>query len=804
MPSIFRSEAMSLWQLFLQPENAYSCIAQLGEMGIAHFRDLNPELTVHQRKFTVDVKRCDELERKLVYIETQLKKHVVSVGEIDVDTPAPQPRDIFDLEATLDKTEAELREVNVNTAALDKNFSELNELKHVLEKTRIFFDEQEQIAIEEHLELSAHDAHQHSINFSFIAGVILTERVHFFEQMLWRMSQGNVFVRIVPIETVLYDSISTDEVFKSVYIIFFQGEQLKQKVKKLCEGFRTSMYPLPDTVPERAEMLAGVKTRIADLNTVLNQSKDHRLRLLTEAAKNYPAQLAKTCKMKAIYHILNQFNFDITQKALIGECWVADVDAHRYTNALQKTYVKTGSSVPPISNRLHTYMPPPTYYRTNKFTASFQGIVDSYGVSTYEEVNPGLYSIITFPFLFGVMFGDTGHGLIMSLFALWMVLWEKPLSAKKSNNEIWNIVFGGRYIILLMGFFSIYTGFIYNDIFSKAMNIFGSQWGSNYDNTTLNENEILQLNPDSSANNFYGTPYPFGIDPIWQISTNSLTFLDSYKMKLSVILGVVHMMFGVCLGVFNFVHFGEYSSILVEFIPEIVFLSAIFGYLDVLIIWKWFKFSPDQSTVAPNLLITLIDMFLGKEYDLKMYDNQDTVQKIIVIVAIICIPLLLFIRPFIRKCHYRHAVKRGSERYEFGDLLGPNGEFQMGEIFVHQTIHTIEYCLGCISNTASYLRLWALSLAHNQLSDVLWKLVMRLGLIISDNIYAGGVIVFGMFGFWAVLTISILLIMEGLSAFLHALRLHWVEFMNKFFKGEGYLFAPFSFRKILLHEGDDV
>ncbi|KAM9749215.1 V-type proton ATPase 116 kDa subunit a 1 isoform 4-T5 [Dama dama] len=838
MGELFRSEEMTLAQLFLQSEAAYCCVSELGELGKVQFRDLNPDVNVFQRKFVNEVRRCEEMDRKLRFVEKEIRKANIPIMDTGENPEVPFPRDMIDLEANFEKIENELKEINTNQEALKRNFLELTELKFILRKTQQFFDEmadpdllEESSSLLEPSEMGRGTP----LRLGFVAGVINRERIPTFERMLWRVCRGNVFLRQAEIENPLEDPVTGDYVHKSVFIIFFQGDQLKNRVKKICEGFRASLYPCPETPQERKEMASGVNTRIDDLQMVLNQTEDHRQRVLQAAAKNIRVWFIKVRKMKAIYHTLNQCNIDVTQKCLIAEVWcpVTDLDSIQF--ALRRGTEHSGSTVPSILNRMQTNQTPPTYNKTNKFTYGFQNIVDAYGIGTYREINPAPYTIITFPFLFAVMFGDLGHGILMTLFAVWMVLRESRILSQKNENEMFSTVFSGRYIILLMGVFSIYTGLIYNDCFSKSLNIFGSSWSVrpmfdiyNWTEETLRGNPVLQLNP--SVTGVFGGPYPFGIDPIWNIATNKLTFLNSFKMKMSVILGIIHMLFGVSLSLFNHTYFKKPLSIYFGFIPEIIFMTSLFGYLVILIFYKWTAYNAKTSEKAPSLLIHFINMFLfsyGDSGNSMLYSGQKGIQCFLVVVALLCVPWMLLFKPLVLRHQYLRRKRLGT--LNFGGIRVGNGPteedaeiiqhdqlsthsedaeeptedevFDFGDTMVHQAIHTIEYCLGCISNTASYLRLWALSLAHAQLSEVLWTMVIHIGLKVKS--LAGGLALFFIFAAFATLTVAILLIMEGLSAFLHALRLHWVEFQNKFYSGTGFKFLPFSFEHIREGKFDD-
>lgn len=127
-----------------------------------------------------------------------------------------------------------------------------------------------------------------------------------------------------------------------------------------------------------------------------------------------------------------------------------------------------------------------------------------------------------------------------------------------------------------------------------------------------------------------------------------------------------------------------------------------------------------------------------------------------------------------------------SDIRQYEDLLNQEmskaADHAGSELYIHQMIETIEFVLGTVSNTASYLRLWALSLAHSQLAGVFLENGLKIAWKSNDASWI--VLTATSFLFWfgfMTATFGILMCMDVLECFLHTLRLHWVEFQNKFF-----------------------
>jgi V-type H+-transporting ATPase subunit a len=519
-----------------------------------------------------------------------------------------------------------------------------------------------------------------------------------------------------------------------------------------------------------------------------------------------------------VRHVLNLFNFDGGRKCLIGEAWIPSNRVDDLANALRRGNDRSGSNVPSIMQMMDVSeceaSDIPVRMRTNKFTKTYNNIVEAYGVASYGEgstficfytfliffspvVNPAVWTIATFPFLFAVMYGDVGHGLMMLLPALLLILFERPIGRKRRElGEVFGMVFRARYLILLMALCAIYVGFLYNEFYALPMWADRSSWSPA-------PGKISQFL------SFSGKAFSFGVDPAWKGAGNELQFYNSLKMKISIILAYLHMMLGICMHAKNALHFRRPYDFYFEFIPRAVFLTCIIGYMVLLIFWKWFtpwnliqpnppNMAGNGASAAPYIIGVMISMFLTplNSANPQLCQHmlgcpfQTYLEFFLLLVALLCIPVMLLAKPLLLRRDAAEGRLHPDYRHH---------PFEFGELMVHQVIETIEFVLGSISNTASYLRLWALSLAHSELSIVFYEKALGGAMTVASR-HAGWGVVAMLVGWylWAAFTVAVLLGMEALSSFLHTLRLHWVEFQNKFYNlhGGGRKFQPFSLKKI--------
>jgi len=832
MGGLFRCENMKYIQLVLDEESARETIQALGEFRMLHIEDHGAP----ERRLYKDNKRrileCISWQRKLQdFRDVMVRNDVEPPGpEIEAGAWSPAGDTLEQIQRYFDQLEKDL------IVQINFKVEEILELNMQLERKFCIMKALRDMRMEAtdgNMRLSEQKYDANSLEQGLlleggitttINGTIPIRNQTLFERLVYRVAKGHNnallgFEPIVETKEQFSDPLTGNPVEKCLFTVVVIGSELPRRIRKIGSLFGATIFDLPGTREDLEEEIKQIKHSREDGKKILNETISRIRKILTSLARNNAGgsplvQWERTIQREqAVCDCLQKFyivedDTSIEKKGIGGriaaKCWIPEESFNALKQVLRKPKAPMAMCTP-LNARGRM---PPTYFKTNIFTGSYQEIVDTYGIADYKEANPGLFTIITFPFLFGIMYGDIFHGSMLTIFAITMIYNEKAgLRQIKLGqmNEMLSMAFSGRYIILLMGIFAVYCGTIYNDCASIPFNIFGTVYTSQ---TTDPVTNITTLHQDGSR------VYPWGIDPEWSHRANSLTFVNSFKMKMAVTIGVIQMSFGILLGLSNDCFFKDKLSIIFEFIPRILFMLCTFGYMIFMIVYKmcidWTGKKP------PNIIQTMIKMFLspGHYPDDYLYDRdlQVYLQTVLFIIAIATIPLMLFPKAFIKqiiwKRRFGHLHQQSHLRSRAGgegqgillkDLehddnehhdhrnVGPN--FQLSDELINTGIHTIEFILGCVSNTASYLRLWALSLAHAELSEVFWdKMVMEWGLLNFPIGFAGVAV-------WCGATFGVLLLMDVLECFLHALRLHWVEFQNKFYHGEGYKFSPFKFEE---------
>ena len=894
---------------------------------VLEFIDINENNLEAKKSFLPLIKRCENMEVKL----NDLEKFA---NEFNI--PIEHYKEYNEFKTALSKDQAK-REVKDNTYFDFTENEILEEYKTVCDlyesynkiKENLIIEIQRKITLEKYFSLTAatiieqnnprsrkksipaYESNKNIINnvlnqsisnasvdsivrenqYEPITGLCYASDELRMKRMIFRVSHDKVLCTFFEAE--FPEEFNPKEPMKIFVMFCPKIDYLIAKMIKVCEVYNCPRFDIPENyVGHVMEILPDIFEKILEHKNYLLEAK----KTLKSYLEDY-ILIKKKLQLYKIYFkreklvFLNLAKCNCGDNFIDGEIWVLQKNFEKLKHELNSRV--DDDSIATFIDVKDYGMERPTYIDVNEFTYPFQEIVNQYGIPNYHEINPGYFTIITFPFLFGIMFGDVGHGLILFFITLYLFNLanknrkkqgpinsdELPFINDKNNNnsrEI-NILDSPedsmlksfvqyRYFFLLCSIFGIFCGFMYNEFFAIPLNLFGTCYTSKKNGELILSKEHRINAPDKKC------VYPVGLDPSWIGTVNELTYTNSLKMKLSIIVGVLHMMLGIFIRGINNINAKNHTAFYFEFIPQFLFMGLMFGYLISMIFYKWGTDYDSNTHEAPSLLTIMINMAIklgeidGKPlFESFMGFSQESINRLILFICVLLIPVMLLVKPinfYMRKVKtkgikYRNdgvsLIKNENKNddnininindnnninndYDInnddnmnlnnsGDYslslsqesaIKPNElyselyatqkikykeeaktKYQFIELFIGQLIEVIEYVLGTVSNTASYLRLWALSLAHTALSHVFIEKTF-IGYIQNDhtNIASSVIGVFIYFLVFLFATAFILIFMDAMECVLHTLRLHWVEFQNKFYKGDGYLFRPFSFKNI--------
>jgi len=375
-----------------------------------------------------------------------------------------------------------------------------------------------------------------------------------------------------------------------------------------------------------------------------------------------------------------------TSKTAIFEVWLKKFDVQRATDVIRRA---SPSAVLNITGE-EKGDKPPSVLRNPTLARAYERLVAAYGLPNYHELDPTIIMVLSFPIIFGMMFGDIGHGIIVTIGGFLI----KPVFDKfKLQGEMLDPLYKGRILIISCGIMATFFGLLYGACFGP----------------TFIENHAL-------ANGPYWYTHLTGLTrPLWFGPAEVEFGGPIVLLKVAVIVGIIQITFGILLDLINKLRHKAYKHCLGP-----ASWLWFYGSLSYLILSRGFGVGKMISEEPVNFVLFLIVPFVGM------------------------IALHIFAEGPMEG--FSEAIMKGIES---------------------------------ISNTISYGRIMALGIVH-----ALFSLIALMG---------WGSIMF--IPIFLLVTILMIIALEGIITFAHTLRLHWVEWFSKFYKGDGIQFEGFQIER---------
>ncbi|MHA1670295.1 MAG: V-type ATP synthase subunit I [Promethearchaeota archaeon] len=229
----------------------------------------------------------------------------------------------------------------------------------------------------------------------------------------------------------------------------------------------------------------------------------------------------------------------------------------------------------------------PTLMMHNRLIRPFETLTKMYGTPSYSEVDPTAFLFITFPLIFGIMFGDIGHGMVLIISGI-----VGGILFRKREGDLRNFC----WIIFWCGWWAIFGGFLYGEFFGSE-EIFG-----------------YPLKP-------IPIPIPFiGVINLYDPLNNVMAIFF-----LTISIGVIHLNLGWLIQFINFWKSSKKYSALTETLMKVLFLDA-----GIFLIAKWgvdlrtwlaSPFPPILLPIIPAILLILFKP-LGKMLGISYFKKE--------------------------------------------------------------------------------------------------------------------------------------------------------------------------------------